>query len=128
MAAAFRCNSPYDYSGLDLYLTDISPDLVFLSNETREFHILPGSPGSPCKDQGTNKATQSDKDIDGRSRIYNGTIDIGADEWDTENPSLAATKIKAEGCFGKQRNVGEKGSVPNTPRIGVSTDGCQESS
>ena len=39
------------------------------------------SPNSPCKDKGAGGSYAGQTDIDGQNRVYNGIVDIGADEY-----------------------------------------------
>lgn len=73
-------NLRYDYSGLSAGTGDISVDPLLAGREYGKVHI---QPNSPCINAGWNDApSMSSTDIDGQSRIQDGTVDIGADESD----------------------------------------------
>lgn len=80
---SFSYNDVYgntvDYDGLQPGVSNISADPLFAGLESGNFHI---QPNSPCKDKGSNTALLPAKDIEGDSRILNGTVDIGSDESD----------------------------------------------
>ncbi|MCE5323688.1 right-handed parallel beta-helix repeat-containing protein [bacterium] len=62
---------------------NIMKDPQYYDKYAGDFHI---TYGSPAKDAGYNTAAAGTYDIDGETRIINGTIDIGADEFhDTDN-------------------------------------------
>jgi hypothetical protein len=77
-----RCSANYSciqyYSGSDT--NDINSDPYFVDADSKNFHL---KPNSPCIDKGDPCFTDSnDKDIDGEPRIFNGRVDMGADEFD----------------------------------------------
>lgn len=66
---------------------NISSDPLFVNSVAGNYRIRRSS---PCVDTGTDAATGIATDIDGEVRIYNGTADIGADEFvDADNDSIA---------------------------------------
>lgn len=67
-------NTPYNFEGsFDYSIGNISEDPMVVAG-----HLLPGS---PCINRGYNGAVSVDTDIDGETRIADGTVDIGADEF-----------------------------------------------
>lgn len=73
-------NLAYDYSGVSAGIGDISADPRFASAEYGDFHL---QPDSPCINAGANDAPGLPIcDADGRSRMEQGTVDIGAYESD----------------------------------------------
>ncbi len=83
-------NGKYEYSWTTTYPvgTDLVPvDPVIPNIAWGDWHIA-GT--SPCHDpSGTTQAVAMDKDIDAGNRIYGSTLDIGADEWNGTDPTLA---------------------------------------
>jgi subtilisin family serine protease len=58
---------------------NIDADPNFVNPDANDFHL---NPGSPCIDEGDpNGDYDGQKDIDGEVRVFNGRVDIGADEF-----------------------------------------------
>lgn len=69
-----------NYDGTDAGDGDIYLDPKITSMELGELHILSDS---PCKDAGITPVTGLPAtDIEGKPRVFDGTVDIGADEFD----------------------------------------------
>ncbi len=72
-------NTGYNYSGLTAGTGDISVDPKFVSKTVPDYHL---TSRSGCIDKGWNSAPALPSvDMDGQARIYNVTVDIGADEY-----------------------------------------------
>ncbi len=72
-------NARYDYSGTLNRSDNISADPQLVDRAYGNLHILPGS---PCVNKGLNSAPGiPSTDIDGQTRVQDGTVDIGADEF-----------------------------------------------
>ena len=56
-------------------------------NVTNDFHL---QPGSPCVDAGNNAYVATTTDLDGNPRIFNGVVDLGAYECQTNIPLTVA--------------------------------------
>jgi len=56
----------------------IDADPLFAQSENFDFHL---SAGSPCMDSGVNTSVLLDTDFEGDHRIFNGVVDMGADEF-----------------------------------------------
>ena len=84
-------NSGYDYLGLSAGTGDISLDPLFVDGTTGNYHLRPQS---PCINTGWNDAPGlPTTDMDGEARIWAGTADIGADEFQAY-PANLAKKMK----------------------------------
>jgi hypothetical protein len=53
------------------------PMFAYPDPDLNNYHL---DPNSPCKDQGASGSYTGEKDIDNQDRVYNGTVDMGADE------------------------------------------------
>lgn len=63
---------------------NISTDPLFVNPASGDYHL---QPGSPCIDSGSNEAGQDiPLDLDGRIRIWNGVVDMGAYEFASWTP------------------------------------------
>ena len=74
-------NQCYEYSCM-MPLPDgvgnIASAPMFVDAANMDFRL---KVGSPCIDKGNNHYVEGDYDLDGKPRIYNGTVDMGAYEW-----------------------------------------------
>lgn len=78
----FWQNASADYYPVSKPPSDISVDPMYLAPAFGEFHL---KPGSPCIGAGSNDYVLADaKDADGKDRILpgDGTVDLGAFEWE----------------------------------------------
>lgn len=66
---------------------NITNEPMFVDREAANLRLLPDS---PCVNTGTNQDWMTDAyDLDGKPRIYNGTVDMGAYEWSGGLPAPA---------------------------------------
>jgi len=70
----FHCCTTLDSGGIGT----ISAAPLFVDASTEDYHL---QPGSPCIDAGNNSDAPSGFDLDGNTRIINGTVDMGAYEY-----------------------------------------------
>lgn len=84
----------------------ISSDPLFMNFSEQDFHI---SFLSPCRGSGDNSIVTDPFDFEGDPRIYQGTVDIGADEFYTH---LYVTGDKAPGGSIEGKFVGLPGTTP----------------
>jgi predicted outer membrane repeat protein/parallel beta-helix repeat protein len=84
-----------DYSGCNPGGQDISVDPLFVDPAIGDYHLLPDS---PCIDVGNNSAfpTSVLTDLDGKSRIINDTVDMGAYEFHC--PGILYIDVDAAGA------------------------------
>lgn len=75
----YSCTTPMPTNGLG----NITNAPLFVSPDTGDFHL---QATSPCVDAGTNAYALTPTDFDGSPRIVNGTVDMGAYEFQTTGP------------------------------------------
>ena len=71
---SFCCIQDYDGEGEGV----ITEDPLFVCPEIGNYRL---HPASPCIDSGDNSMSSSQTDLDGNPRVFNGTIDMGAYEF-----------------------------------------------
>lgn len=89
-------NTVRDYSGLSAGEGDISQDPLFVDRPGADYHL---TAGSPSINVGWNGAPGLPVfDMDGEGRIFNWTVDIGADEYWSPELSVPNAKAAANGA------------------------------
>ena len=92
----FYGNTNYDYQGIAAGVGDISMDPLFVNRSGGDYHL---TAGSPCINAGWSGATGIPAfDMDGQGRIFNWTVDMGADEYWSASPSIANCKAAPDGA------------------------------
>ncbi|MBN1672357.1 MAG: chitobiase/beta-hexosaminidase C-terminal domain-containing protein, partial [Kiritimatiellae bacterium] len=98
---AARCNcvygnTNYDYSGTTPDTNSLSADPLFVNFAARDLHL---QEESPCIDAGDSSVAPADStDLDGNSRVVDGTVDMGCYEHQGSAPqTVAAPSVTPNG-------------------------------
>src|SRR6185295_5246363 len=86
----YCCTTPLPASGSG----NIADPPLFVDQTAGNFHL---QPGSPCIDTGSDTYSTGSTDLDGNPRVVNGTIDMGAYEFQAGSCARPALRIALSG-------------------------------